>query len=183
MNNDLELTARSLLDGTLAPEALERSIESDPCWTEKNLGSPISAETLTQLVLASYENRRLCPVLPELTDAVGAAAISDAVFDAMLRHPDEDTRQQLIISLSHKRLTEAQLRILCDEQAAFECFFELAIQYYTGKEHSLEKFAAFLGDFARGKYSYMLPELISELTSDCAASSEDKHEYLLKLIK
>lgn len=74
MNNDLERTARSLLDGTLAPEALERIIESDPCWTEKNLGSPISAETLTQLVGASYENRRLCPVLPELTSDCAASS-------------------------------------------------------------------------------------------------------------
>lgn len=178
---NLEQIARSLLDGTLAPEELERNIESDPCWTEKNSVSPISAETLTELVRASYSERRLWSVLAELTDAVGAASVSDAAFDAMLRHPNEDTRQQLMISLSHKRLTEAQLRILCDEQAAFECFFELAIRYYAENEHSLEKFAAFVDEFARSKYSYLLPELISELTADHTASSDDKHEYLLKL--
>lgn len=178
---NLEHIARSLLDGTLAPEELERNIESDPFWTEKNSGSPISAETLTELVRASYENRRLWSVLAELTDAVGAASVSDAAFDAMLRHPNEDTRQQLMISLSHKRLTEVQLRTLCDEQPAFECFFELAILYYAEKEHSLEKFAAFVDEFARSKYSYLLPELISELTADYTASSDDKHEYLLKL--
>lgn len=178
---NLEHIARSLLDGTLAPEELERNIESDPFWTEKNSGSPISAETLTELVRASYENRRLWSVLAELTDAVGAASVSDAAFDAMLRHPNEDTRQQLMISLSHKRLTEVQLRTLCDEQPAFECFFELAILYYAEKEHSLEKFAAFLGEFVSSKYSYLLPELISELTADHTASSDDKHEYLLKL--
>ncbi len=88
-----------------------------------------------------------------------------------------------MISLSHKRLTEAQLRTLCGEQTAFECFFELAMLYYAEKEHSLEKFAAFVDEFARGRFSYMLPELVSELTSGCTASSEDKHEYLLKLIK
>lgn len=74
---NLEHIARSLLDGTLAPEKLERNIESDPCWTEKNSGSPLSAETLTELVRASYENRRLWSVLAELTDAVGAASVSD----------------------------------------------------------------------------------------------------------
>lgn len=99
----------------------------------------------------------------------------------MLRHPNEDTRQQLIINLSHKRLTEVQLRILCDEQPAFECFFELAILYYAENEHSLENLAAFVDEFARSKYSYLLPELISELTADHTASSEDKYEYLLKL--
>lgn len=178
---NLEHIARSLLDGTLAPEELERNIESDPCWTEKNSGSPISAETLTELVRASYSERRLWSVLAELTDAVVAASVSDAAFDAMLRHPNEDTRQQLIINLSHKRLTEVQLRILCDEQPAFECFFELAILYYAEKEHSLEKFAAIVHEFARSKHSYLLPELISELTADHTASSDDKHEYLLKL--
>lgn len=82
MNNDLERTARSLLDGTLAPEALERIIESDPCWTEKNSGSPISAETLTELVGESYENRRLCPSLSRSSHptAPQAVRISTSIF-------------------------------------------------------------------------------------------------------
>ena len=60
-------------------------------------------------------------------------------------------------------------------------FSSLRYCNYAEKEHSLEKFAAFVDEFARSKYSYLLPELISELTADHTASSEDKYEYLLKL--
>lgn len=179
--HDLESYLSCILDKTLAPESFLNILESEPNWIENNSNSLVSDKILNEFVCASYKKHELGVVLTEVMDAVGVASISDLVFDAIMRHPDENIRQLLLISLSHKSLRENQLRSLCDEQICFECFFELAILYYTRAEYPIDKFSTFVDEFAKSKYSYLLVELISELMDCYTASSDKKRNYLLKL--
>lgn len=179
--HDLESYLRCILDKTLAPESFLNILESKQNWIENNSNSLVSDKILNEFVCASYKKHELGVVLAEVMDAVGVASISDLVFDAIMRHPDENIRQLLLISLSHKSLRENQLRSLCDEQICFECFFELAILYYTRAEYPIDKFSTFVDEFAKSKYSYLLVELISELMDCYTASSDKKRNYLLKL--
>ena len=69
---------------------------------------------------------------------------------------------------------------LCNYGRYFECYFELAILYYVSKDYSLEKLEAFIEEFSKCKFSYMLEELLNELLEYHQASHWLKKEYIEK---
>ena len=114
----------------------------------------------------------------KIIDVVDGDCINDLTFEKILIYPQLCVREKMLISLAHKKLNENQLRSLCDVGIAFECYFELAILYYTEKRYKLETLKAFIQEFSKCKYSYMLDELIFELTNYYIASEEMKCEYI-----
>ncbi len=110
-------------------------------------------------------------------DLVDGCDINDEIFVQLMQVPDTEAQAHYELSLAHKALSESQLHELCARGTWFECFFELAILYYT-KAYPLEKLQDFVEMFHKSKYAYLREELLGELKNCWEASSEEKRAYV-----
>ena len=175
---ELENIGRMVLDSVENLEYILLILDKDPDWLENNSNREISCLTLLRIIERGYHSQKYESFLTYIIDVVDGDCINDLTFEKILIYPQLCVREKMLISLAHKKLNENQLRSLCDVGIAFECYFELAILYYTEKRYKLETLKAFIQEFSKCKYSYMLDELIFELTNYYIASEEMKCEYI-----
>ena len=180
-NNFESLVRKSLNDeGNL--NKLLQILDTNPNWLEENIRGEISSGTLMEIISLSYQSEKYSLLLVNIIDFIEESNINNQIFFQMVRHPNCQMRDALQISLAHKKLNEEQLRYLCNQEIAFECYFELAILYYIEKVYTIEILKTFIEEFKRCKYSYMMDDLIEELTKYYDASTVEKYEYISKLL-
>ncbi len=180
-NKSLEQIAKMILEVPAILDVFLLMLEKNPDWLEENVSGRISSSTLLELLERSYDSQKHSEFLTYLIEPVNGNDINDLIFEKILSHPDNDIKEKLLISLSHKKLKENHLRCLCNEGIVFECYFELAILYYTKGIYAMDIFTSFMKNFLECKYSYMAEELITELLSYYVASDREKYEYIVDL--
>lgn len=178
-NKDAESFARLILANSLNANTFIQVLDENPNWIEDNINGEISHPTLMEIVRAGYRDQKYGILLTHIIELVDGKEIDDLIFRKMFFYPYEDIRQRLLISLAHKKLTENQLRQLCNEAISFECYYELAILYYTKIEYNQERLEKFVEEVAKSKYSYILEDMVKELVECHIASDKMKYEYIL----
>lgn len=181
-DKDVEYVARMILDNSLNLDTFLQVLDEDPNWVEDNINGEITDSTLLGIIEAGYCNRKCGIFLTYIIEIVEGNDIDDLIFEKILCYPYDDIRESLLISLAHKTLKENQLRRLCDEGISFECFYELAILYYTESKYTLEILESFIEKVFKSKYSYIVEEMVTELVDYYVASSKIKYDYILSVV-
>lgn len=154
-----------------------------PDWAETKLTGEIDNDLLRNFIDLSADNPRYNRIVYTIIDTKLGDNIPDDLFDRIVNFHDYETRLNLIISLSHKSLSEKQLIYLCNIGMTFECFFELASLYYTDMSFSDRTLLRFLKSFQLTKYSEMYKELLLELQNRYVASDALKETLVDDLLK
>lgn len=154
-----------------------------PDWAETKLTGEIDNDLLRNFIDLSADNPRYNRIVYTIIDTKLSDNIPDDLFDRIVNFHDYETRLNLIISLSHKSLSEKQLIYLCNIGMTFECFFELATLYYTDMSFSDRTLLRFLKSFQLTKYSEMYKELLLELQNRYVASDALKETLVDDLLK
>ena len=154
-------------------------LKRNPDWISNNYCGKVEEMYFLRLIDSSVDDKLLQTILVSILDSVDAECITDFVFRKLIEYPESIIRQRLIVSLCHKKLSEKQLRLLCNIGTEFECFFELSIIYYTESNYSLEYFKDFLESFKKCSFGYMYTELLTETLDFNKASSEAKKVLIL----
>ena len=180
-NKSAEHLARLIFGGLINIDDFLDMLDEDPDWLEDNIRGEISQTTLLKIIETSYNNQQYRTFLTYIIDIIDGTDINGLVFVRIFHYPNTEIKEGLLISLAHKKLKENQLRCLCTEEIAFECYFELVILYYTEKSYTKKKLEEFIEEFRNCKYSYMYRELLSELAENHVASNKTKYEYITSL--
>lgn len=175
---DLNILCKSLVESHEYLNRCLKCVSKNPDWLEENAKGNIDVENLIKLIENSYTNKQYREILPKIIDVTDGSNVNDEIFLKLLNYPYLDVRNEFLISLSHKELTEKQLISLCQLGVTFECYFELAILYYTCENFTINQLKKFLEEFKCCKYSDMYPEMISELECCYKASNEDKFYFI-----
>ncbi len=154
-----------------------------PDWAETKLTGEIDNDLLRNFIDLSADNPRYNRIVYTIIDTKLSDNIPDDLFDRIVNFHDYETRLNLIISLSHKSLSEKQLIYLCNIGMTFECFFELATLYYTDMSFSDRTLLRFLKSFQLTKYSEMYKELLLELQNRYVASDALKETLVDDMLK
>lgn len=180
---DAESFVRKILNKSINVEAILQVIDEDPNWIEDNISGEISRSTLLEMLEFGSKNKNYNKLLISTIDIIEGKTIDDLVFKTILHYPNNDLRDRMLISLAHKKLKESQLRQLCNMAVSFECFFELAITYYTDRKYPLKSLKDFIEEIANGKYAYIVEDLAAELANFHIASSKTKYAYVVRILK
>lgn len=154
-------------------------LKRNPDWVSRCFCGNIEEPVFLRLIDRSTKSKLMQDLFVSIVDAADAECITDRVFRTLTAFPKTSTREKIIISLSHKKLSEPQLLFLCNIGTEFECFFELAIIYYTEKFYSFDHMSAFFEKFKNGSFGYMYSELLTELLENYKASDEEKRMLVL----
>jgi hypothetical protein len=79
-------------------------------------------------------------------------------------------------------MNEYQLSKLCELDYAWECYYELAIKYYSGREYSLMDIENLFTRFSLSAYSYMKDDLVNELIFANIPSDMGKYDFVVEII-
>ena len=180
---DIEYIISEIINNSLNIDNFLQILDNDSNWIEDNIRGEISHSTLAKIVEASYNNKKYSTLLSYIIEIINGDVIDDFVFEKIINHPNKHIKNRVLISLAHKKLKENQLRYLCNTGIAFECYFELAILYYTENKYSLKSLKDFIREFSKSKYSYMREELIFELANYYMASNSEKCEHIKDLMQ
>lgn len=134
-----------------------------PDWLEENCVSALKEVCFFDLICATKQRNLLSLLLP-FVEYADSDAITDRVFRELINLP-ESFQNDVIISLSHKPLSAAQLETLCSKNITFECFYTLAIYQFQQSVYSADDLRKTLHRFQRSKFGEQLPCLLSELLS------------------
>lgn len=181
-NHDLEHLCNWILEYEEIFNEFLEIIKENPDWVEENTNCIVSSSMLLKIIKSSLDNKKYSYLLISIVDVVDDSCINEQVFEMLIYFPDTDIRGILQVSLAHKKLTENQLVLLCQEETTFECFFELASLYYEDSIYDIEKLKAFIENFRKCKYSYMIENLLTELVDYYEASTIEKYKFIAGLL-
>lgn len=182
-NNSLGFNLNLVMDNSMYIKILLKNLKKNPNWIEDNLIGDIESDTLLKFLRASCRRRKYRIIMPDVIELANASAFNEEVFDFVLHYPEKTLRDELLISLCHKKLKEDQLIVLCEQEISFECYFELAILYYSNTKYQIEDLMRVITTFHNSKYSYMKKELLMDIWSNYIASSPEKDKYIIGLLK
>lgn len=94
-------------------------------WFEQ-AGRESSRDTLLALIEKSYSLCGVVGFLGNLLCYVNSKAVTDDVFQKIIKYPSRSTRRSLMISLAHSRISIYQLQYICSKQICTEAFCQLA---------------------------------------------------------
>ncbi|CAM1379643.1 hypothetical protein FF3_01123 [Fretibacterium fastidiosum] len=94
-------------------------------WFEQ-AGRESSRETLLTLIEKSYSLCGVVGFLDTLLHYVNSKAVTDDVFQKIIKYPSRSTRRSLMISLAHSQIAIYQLEYICSKQICTEAFCQLA---------------------------------------------------------
>ena len=94
-------------------------------WFER-AGRESSRETLLALIEKSYSLCGVVGFLGNLLCYVSSKAVTDDVFQKIIKYPSRSTRRSLMISLAHSQIAIYQLEYICSKQICTEAFCQLA---------------------------------------------------------
>lgn len=94
-------------------------------WFEQ-AGQESSRETLLALIEKSYSLCGVVGFLGNLLCYVNSKAVTDDVFQKIIKYPSRSTRRSLMISLAHSQIAIYQLEYICSRQICTEAFCQLA---------------------------------------------------------
>lgn len=94
-------------------------------WFEQ-AGRESNRETLLALIEKSYSLCGVVGFLGNLLCYVNSKAVTDDVFQKIIKYPSRRTRQSLMISLAHSQIAIYQLEYICSKQICTEAFCQLA---------------------------------------------------------
>ena len=94
-------------------------------WFEQ-AGRESNRETLLALIEKSYSLCGVVGFLGNLLCYVNSKAVTDDVFQKIIKYPSRRTRQSLMISLAHSHIAIYQLEYICSKQICTEAFCQLA---------------------------------------------------------
>lgn len=155
----------------------------NPNWIEENCCGKVDSDLLSYVISMSEYDYKCLLILEQVIEFVNDSSITDEIFNKLFHFPLKTAREGFLISLSHKRLSEKQLLLLCYEECAFECYFELAILYYTDSKYSFEIFSKFILKFSISKYGELLEDMLRELINSYIPSDEKKHVFCKQMFK
>ena len=96
-------------------------------WFER-AGRESSRETLLALIEKSYLLCGVVGFLGNLLCYVSSKAVTDDVFQKIIKYPSRSTHRSLMISLAHSQIAIYQLEYICSKQICTEAFCQLAKQ-------------------------------------------------------
>lgn len=102
------------------------------------------------------------------------SSITADLFDYILACNDPYLCSRCVVSFSHKNLPVALLVRLCKTNMSFESYFELILKVYQDTSYSVEDLSQYLLMFYDSPYRNMWPELVREVLSNDASSTEKK---------
>lgn len=155
--------------------------ECFPDWVDEHCTGILLEASLSAATLVCRQHLELLPLFVQIVEYAKENAISDCVFDQLMHFP-ECARDEFVVQLSHKHLPENQLIALCKTGIAFECFYELALLYYTDAQYSVMHLKTFLAVFSSGKYGDQYPYLLAELAG-YTPSNMEKGELISTLLE
>ena len=182
-DKSLENISRIILDQLIDVDVFLQLLDDNPNWIEDNINGEITYPTLLKIIGVAYTDQRYGLFLTYIIEIIEGSFIDDFMFNKIIFYPYEDMKERMLISLAHKPLKENQLRCLCDLEISFECYFELAILYYTESGYSLETLKRFIGRILESRYAYIIKELVAELKEYHVASEKMKYEYIIKMLR
>ena len=94
-------------------------------WFEQ-AGRESNRETLLALIEKSYSLCGVVGFLGNLLCYVSSKAVTDDVFQKIIKYPSRSTRRSLMISLAHSQIAIYQLEYICSKQICTEAFCQLA---------------------------------------------------------
>ena len=179
---DVNELCKDVIKSNVYSFAVNALLKLYPDWAETKLVGEIDNDLLISLIDLSGNNQKYNRIVYSIIDTKLSENIPDDLFNYIVNYHDYETRLKLIISLSHKSLSEKQLIYLCNTENAFECFFELAALYYTDSSFPDSTLLYFLNNFKSTKYSEMYKELLLELHNRCLASDKRKETIVVDLL-
>ena len=182
-DKSIEYISRLILDKLIDLDIFLQLLDDNPDWIEDNISGEITYSTLSEIIEVGYTDQKYGMFLTYIIELIEGCIIDDFMFDKIVFYPYNDIKEKMLISLAHKSLKENQLCRLCDLEISFECYFELAILYYTESEYQLETLKRFIGRVLESRYSYIIKELVMELKEHHVTSSKIKYEYIIGKVK
>lgn len=90
--------------------------------------------------------------LCDVVDLLSNKSITRTIFHMLLYYPDESIRTDVLVILAHMNLTLYQLRVLCETEVTFECFYTLGEKLYLEEKVPVNKFESFIEFFSHSKF-------------------------------
>ncbi len=179
-NKDVNAVCNDLLqNGTASPYFVQ--LTDEPDWLEENGASSLKEARLFDLICTANRQHTLFPALLQFVEYAAPEAISDRVFSALMNLP-APFRNDVLVSLSHKQLSAAQLEVLCATNITFECYYCLASDQFQQAAYSAEDLRHTLHRFQCSKFGEQMPYLLAEL-SEQTPSSEEKRRIVEELVQ
>lgn len=175
--NDLCLSVLRNEDEMMS--AIEK-LSYEPDWIVDNYFGIVDESVLTQIIALADISQSCENLVLAIFDAVDDSSITDNIIDKAFSIESENLKEQVLIILSHKHLSENQLIRLCETKLTFECYYELAALYYSNKQFSIQNLKDFLESFKKSPYSEQYNDLIAELLHRYHASNESKKTYVFE---
>jgi hypothetical protein len=125
---------------------------------------------------------KLRVLLVQVVDALEGKDIKNNRFEKLLHYKIKSLRMDIWTALCHKKMNEYQLSKLCELDYAWECYYELAIKYYSGREYSLMDIENLFTRFSLSAYSYMKDDLVNELIFANIPSDMGKYDFVVEII-
>lgn len=85
----------------------------------------LSEENALALITESYERSELGQLLPQMFYFSNISTISETVFAAIMSYSVKEIQQDILIALSHCRISFYQLDIICRKKICIEAFAAL----------------------------------------------------------
>ncbi len=155
-----------------------KRLSYEPDWIIDNYFGTVDENVLIHIISLADTGRFCESIVLAIFDAVTDSSITDNIIDKVFSIESEILKEQILIILSHKHLSENQLIKLCETKLTFECYYELASLYYSKKEFSVQILKDFLESFKKSLFSEQYNELIEELLYRYHASNESKKTYV-----
>ena len=146
-DNDLQQIIYKVLD-TKTDSVLVSWIQENEGDKEYNVEEPILIRFIYHTLLHKKAKEVLCDVVNLLSNK----SITRTVFHMLLYYPDESIRTDVLVILAHMNLTLYQLRVLCETEVTFECFYTLGEKLYLDEKVPVNKFEGFIEFFSHSKF-------------------------------
>lgn len=179
-NKDVNAVCNDLLqNGTASPYFTQ--LTDEPDWLEENCVSSLNEARLFDLIYTAKWQHTFFSALLQFVEYAAPEAISDRVFSALMNLPTP-FRNDVIVSLSHKQLSAAQLEVICATNITFECYYCLASDQFQQAAYSADDLRRTLHRFQCSKFGEQMPYLLAEL-SERTPSSEEKRRVVEELMQ
>ena len=146
-NNNLQQTINKVLD-TKTDSVLVSWIQENEGDKEYSVEEPI----LIRLIYYTLLHKKARSILADVVALLSHKSITRTVFHMLLYYPDEAIKIDILVILAHMNLTLYQLRMLCETEITFECFYTLGEKLYLENKISVSKFESFIKFFYHSKF-------------------------------
>lgn len=176
---DLEEICTTLIDSANFRMLMRIGLQNDWDFLDQICTSTnVSKNTLDALLYFAINTDEIHEIFCKIVEIASPSSFSVDWINRLITFPNEYIKISCIISLAHKDLPISLLKILCETNCCFECYFSLVVSSYTSPLVGVDEFEANVLCFINSPYSVLSKELNLEIQAHKPNESEKSRIWM-----